>query len=81
MLEEQHLPWAIAKITNQQYSDLKKAVVALQEALDNGPNFQCIACNDNMNIPVHRGGVFPICNECLKNLGKLSKKNRSWMLE
>lgn len=81
MLEEQYTPWAIAKITNQQYSDLKKAVVALQEALDTGPNFQCITCNEYMNIPVHRGGLFPICEECLKVVGNLSKKNRSWMLK
>lgn len=81
MSNEQLVPWSIAQITNQQYSDLKKAVVTLQEALDTGPNFQCIACNDNMIIPVHRGGVFPICEECLKVVGNLSKKNRSWMLQ
>lgn len=49
MSQEQHSPWAIAKITNQQYSDLRKAIVSLQEALDNGPNFQCIACNELMH--------------------------------
>ena len=81
MSQEQYSPWAIAKITNQQYSDLTKAVVALQEALDTGPNFQCIACNGHMNIPVHRGGLFPICKECLEVVGNLSKKNRSWQLQ
>lgn len=71
----------IAKISVDEHKQLKRAIENLQDALDTGPKFDCKACGKVMFPPLMRGGIFPICDECLENIGKLSKRKQSWMLQ
>lgn len=75
------LPFRIVEITQSEYAHYKKVLASLQDALDNGPQFDCKACGARMSPPIIRGGMFPICDDCLSNLGKLSKRNRPWQLQ
>ena len=65
-------------MSNVQMDQVKNSLATAEQAINGTMEAQCRACLNPIH-PIHGTIAFPICIECIENLGRITKAKKSWL--